>query len=135
MDYAFLIYLASTLGNVTTFLAILSVVALVATGIGVLMLFAAKIAGEADHNEDFDKQFKTMKGWFKTAFVVALLSCFIPGERIIYMMVGASIVQDVVEDPRTAGITDRVVRLIEQKLDEELDANTPQETNQDTVES
>ena len=64
-----------------------------------------------------------------TAFVFINFSmaALIPTEKTIYMMAGASIAQDIANNPKTIATMDKVYKLIDSKLDEQIKSLTDKE--------
>lgn len=118
MELALLVYSVSLLDGILTFLTFASIVValgLVASGIGCLEGYG-----------DTEKP----KLWFKRSlialFIIVFVSTFIPNERTAYMMVAAYATQRIAETPEAKETGDKVLTLINGKLDQLiLEANEP----------
>jgi len=59
----------------------------------------------------------------KATSVLLLIGCislFTPTEKTIYIMAAASIAQDIANSPKTAATLDKVYKIVDKKLDEQL---------------
>ena len=118
MELALLVYAISLLEGLRTFL----VVAAFAAG---MVIIGSGIATLESYNDT-----AAAKRWFKrsviTLAVLGFLSTLIPTERTAYVMVAAYATQKVAESPEVRDTGDKVLTLINSKLDQLiLEANEP----------
>jgi hypothetical protein len=52
--------------------------------------------------------------------LLGFINVFTPTEKTIYIMAGASIAQDIANSPKTAATLDKVYKIVDKKLDEQL---------------
>lgn len=118
MELALLVYAISLLEGLRTFLVVAAFAAgMVIIGSGIATL------------ESYDDT-AAAKRWFKrsviTLAVLGFLSTLIPTERTAYIMVAAYATQKVAENPEVRDTGDKVLTLINSKLDQLiLEANEP----------
>lgn len=118
MELALLVYAISLLEGLRTFLVVAAFAAgMVIIGSGVACL-------ESYHDTT------TAKRWFKRSVIslaiLGFLSTLIPAERTAYIMVAAYATQKVAESPEVRDTGDKVLTLINGKLDQLiLEANEP----------
>lgn len=118
MELALLVYAISLLEGLRTFL----VVAAFAAGMAII---GSGISTLESYNDT-----AAAKRWFKrsviTLAVLGFLSTLIPTERTAYVMVAAYATQKVAESPEVRDTGDKVLTLINSKLDQLiLEANEP----------
>ncbi len=118
MELALLVYAISLLEGLRTFL----VVAAFAAG---MVIIGSGIATLESYNDT-----AAAKRWFKrsviTLAVLGFINTLIPTERTAYIMVAAYATQKVAESPEVRGTGDKVLTLINSKLDQLiLEANEP----------
>jgi len=109
MDLITVIYLADVVGGVTKlllYITTLSFLASCAFGIGVLYDTGIKI--------------KTYFAILVFSIIIGIITVAIPSKQAIYMMAGAKVVQDISKDPRTQQTMDKIYKIIDNKLDEQL---------------
>ena len=110
MELALLVYAISLLEGLRTFL----VVAAFAAG---MVIIGSGIATLESYNDT-----AAAKRWFKrsviTLAVLGFLSTLIPTERTAYVMVAAYATQKVAESPEVRDTGDKVLTLINSKLDQ-----------------
>jgi len=63
---------------------------------------------------------KSILKYMVTFLVLAFTSVLIPSEKTMYVMVGAYAAQKVYQSPETKVISEKVLKVIEQKLDEQI---------------
>ena len=118
MELALLVYAISLLEGLRTFL----VVAAFAAG---MVIIGSGIATLESYNDT-----AVAKRWFKRSVIslaiLGFLSTLIPTERTAYIMVAAYATQKVAESPEVRDTGDKVLTLINGKLDQLiLEANEP----------
>ena len=123
MELALLVYAISLLEGLRTFL----VVAAFAAG---MVIIGSGIATLESYNDT-----AAAKRWFKrsviTLAVLGFLSTLIPTERTAYIMVAAYATQKVAENPEVRDTGDKVLTLINSKLDQLiLEASEPKKKGQ-----
>ena len=123
MELALLVYAISLLEGLRTFL----VVAAFAAGMVIIGSGLATLESYSDT--------AAAKRWFKrsviTLAVLGFLSTLIPTERTAYIMVAAYATQKVAENPEVRDTGDKVLTLINSKLDQLiLEASEPKKKGQ-----
>ena len=118
MELALLVYAVSLLDGLLKFLTIMCAVA-------VLGVIASGIATLESYNDT-----AAAKRWFKRSVIslaiLGFLSTLIPTERTAYIMVAAYAAQKVAESPEVRDTGDKVLTLINSKLDQLiLEASEP----------
>lgn len=116
MSAMWIIYLADVVGGLTALFGVFGMLILV------LQCFAFPIFNDIcdSYKEGQAKAFGLIKIATPSALFMLLLAVFIPSKQTIYMMAAAKVGQDIVEAPATKEISDKVLKLINQKLDEQL---------------
>jgi len=118
MNYAMLIYWASVLDGVKgSFIGIviLCAIGFIMTGIGSLV-----VSFEYDSLNNAKKPMAWCRNFAIGMFAALIANSFIPSERTMYLMMGAQLVQDVARNPRVQNVGDRVIALVEHKLDQAI---------------
>lgn len=113
MSISLLIYLASVSGNLGT---TMSVIGFVGLFIVIATKGAAFLATQMD--ESPVPKIPSWPLWMFGAMV--FIASFLPNKETIYMMAGAAIVEDIAESPEAARIGDRLIILLESKLDQAI---------------
>lgn len=111
MDLAILVYAISILKPLSiifTFMIIISM----------MMLFITLMFYMSDYYIKDTTFISTRRYCITGLFIAAIGVIFIPSERTAYMMVGAYAAQKIATDPTVARINEKVVKLIERKIDE-----------------
>ena len=140
MTLAFLIYLIQFLSSLQVVLIALAVLCLIATVI--LGICWSDISTKDEFNEDGTKRMnsrlakansylKRLRFYGGTGIALVLVATLIPSERTAYMMAGGYVTQKIAESPAAAEIGNKVLTIINAKLDvminDELDKLTPKE--------
>jgi hypothetical protein len=118
MSIVLLVYLASVVDSlkfVSGFLAIALSLFLIGYFVGV-----AIYNSEPSYTQ---KDKATVKHPRKIIFAILLsltLTVFTPSEKAVYIIAGASIAQDIANSPKTAATLDKVYKIVDKKLDEQL---------------
>lgn len=109
MDLALLVYAISILKPLNVTFSLLAMLTTVVLGIVIIV----------NSTDDLlPKTFTSIRRWCLSIFVVSGIGVvFIPSERTAYMMVGAYTAQRIATDPVVARLNDKVVKLIENKID------------------
>lgn len=111
MSIVLLVYLASIVRDVKFALVLLLLLGVPA--------FGTVITYQITENKKEMSSLPVKK--FVAMFVVALLLAIgIPDERTIYILAGASIAQDIANSPKTAATLDKVYKIVDKKLEEQL---------------
>ena len=116
MSIVLLVYLASVVHSLTVVFALYAIFSIILIGI---VKFAKII--HADETRKPENPFKHIKKWVASVVVAILLAVLIPSERTMYIMAGASIAQDIANSPKTAATLDKVYKIVDSKLDEQLE--------------
>lgn len=110
MSFELALYLINILQNVDALLCSLGVV------IGFIGLM---VLGESSRaREDKESLTKTAKHLLVTAIALFTLSTMIPSEKTMYMILGSKITKNVISNPEVQKISDKVLTILNQKLDE-----------------
>lgn len=130
MELAFLVYALGFLGKLQVALILLAVAA--AATIFILSAFASiDLKSTMKYQPEDSKKYKEAEAQLAAnkkvvkrlvitaAFCLALLT-FLPSEKTAYTMVGAYAVQTVATHPATVETSEKVLKLINNKLDEHL---------------
>ena len=126
MELSLLVYLISVLGNLNPALGFLTVVGfMISAGAGIVFIFArSERATEAT--------LALIKKVFAVAMTVAcvsgLLSVLLPNEITAYIMLGAYATQKVAEDPRTQELGNKVLKIVNVKMDQYIEEMTAKAT-------
>ena len=118
MSIVLLVYLASIVDS-------LKVVTGIAAGLLTAILIVYNIAVAIYNSEcDYYNRDKTSVKHVKKILSVIVLSLLInvltPSEKAVYIIAGASIAQDIANSPKTAATLDKVYKIIDKKLEEQL---------------
>jgi hypothetical protein len=111
MSIVLLVYLASISKDLSFALVCLSVLGFLGLGVYTLAMIV-------DFNKKFDEL--GVKKWFVLCFISLFTAVLLPSEKTIYIMAGASIAQDIANSPKTAATLDKVYKIVDKKLDEQL---------------
>jgi multidrug transporter EmrE-like cation transporter len=109
MDLALLVYGISLLEKFQFFF-----------GIGLAILFVASFVTVLARSDDSIEEETAYKIWKRcgiTAVCFALILTILPNEKTAYTMVGAYAAQKIAQDPRTQEVGNKVLTIINQKLD------------------
>lgn len=117
MDLALLVYAISTLEGVKAILGglvALSIVICVA-----LFIYMGDQYGDDNKNKAW--AWKRIKMWFATGLASLFFFALLPTQKTAYTMVGAYAAQKVAENERVQQLSGKVLKIIEQKLDDYID--------------
>lgn len=114
MSIVMMIYLAGVVDGLKHFFV-------VSTFIGVICAFSNSIF----HVLEGGKFYKIIPIY---TVVVGLFAAIIPSEKTVYLMAGASIAQDIAANPRVLQTMDKVFKVVDSKLDEQLKDKAKGET-------
>lgn len=109
MSLAFLLYIAHCCGTIQCVLGLLTLGIFISV-VGLSIQHASEYNPDEEKTKKFIKRLKKCVYVFLAVAVVAILS---PSERTIYMMMGASYIQN-------SSITPKIEKIIEKKLDSYL---------------
>lgn len=121
MSIVLLVYLASVVDSlkfVSGFLAITLTLFLAGYSICIAIYNAEPLYGEK-------RERATVKHPRKILAVIILMivtTVLTPSEKSVYIIAGASIAQDIANSPKTAATMDKVYKIIDSKLEEQLEA-------------
>jgi len=113
MSISLLIYLASVSGNLGAALGVIGFI-----GFGAFGLFKGVAFVASKMEDDTVPNIPSWPIWVFASMI--LVSAFLPNKETIYMMAGAAIIEDIAETPEAARIGDRLITLIEGKLDQAI---------------
>ena len=108
MDLITVIYLADVVNNVVFLLSMLAMFS---------FIVACTVCLHTLHEGG---SLKNAFAIFVFSVTMSLISSIIPSKQAIYMMAGAKVVQDISKDPRTQNTLDKIYKIIDNKLDEQL---------------
>ena len=128
MELALLVYFASVVGGVSTFLGLLALV-LFCISVGFAMTLLTVNLGVKEYSfesdEDLKRQLKIKSIFTKSvkwaipfAVIFALLSVLLPTERTVYLMTAAYATQTIAQNDRVQKIGSDVLEVVENKLSE-----------------
>lgn len=117
MDLALLVYAISLLGRIQTALDIVTSVTLAILMISLFLM----IRGWMDDEDQSPQLLKTSKIALGLFVSFGTISIFVPTEKTAYMMTAAYATQQIAEKPETKQITDKVLKIINAKLDSYID--------------
>lgn len=133
MDLALLVYGISVLGNISPALGILLFVSFFAFGITLIYRLAGLSIESWDSQTTIKRKMDARPAvdkWIKRIFAVfaisTVLMVIIPSEKTAYMMVGAYATQKIAENDKVQQTGQKVLTLIEQKLDTYIDEGLKQ---------
>ena len=118
MSIVLLVYLASVVDSIKS-LGVLAMFLTPVVFLGYAWIIAFDNIGKKQEEKSKVKYVKTM---IVTFFIGMFLSVFTPTEKTMYIMAGASIAQDIANSPKTAATMDKVYKIIDSKLEEQLEA-------------
>ena len=128
MELALLVYFASVVGSISTFLWLFSFVLLVISMVFVIILLTGDLGikkryGETE--EELNNQLKikstltkSVKWTIPFAVIFALISVLLPTERTVYLMTAAYATQTIAQNDRVQKIGSDVLEVVEKKLSE-----------------
>lgn len=117
MSIVLLVYLASivdSIKNLGGFLMFATPLVFLAS----LWVISFDNIGKREVDKSKLKYVKTM---IATLFIGIFLNTFTPTEKTLYLMAGASIAQDIANSPKTAATLDKVYKIVDKKLEEQLE--------------
>ncbi len=110
MSISLIIWLADVSANFATLLGI-------ASGVGAVLLllyFGASLAESHEYS-------KVGVGvWSLIVSIAAITAVMLPSKQALYMIAGVSVAEKVIADPRVQATTEKVILLINSKLDAEI---------------
>jgi hypothetical protein len=109
MNIVLLVYLASIVDTVKASAGVLFMIILIAF---LFYLFVCLMDGE---------RVRHGKKISAVILFMGLVNLFTPSEKTIYLMAGASIAQDIANSPKTAAAMEKVYKIVEKKLDSQLE--------------
>lgn len=128
MDLALLVYGISLLHKISIFFAVLMFIGIATCIIALIYRGAELSINTWDDQQRVKWKQERIPGTMKVvwtsatvAIVFCLLGIFVPSEKTAYTMVGAYAAQKVAEDPKVHDISNKVLTIINQKLDHYVD--------------
>ena len=128
MELALLVYFASVVGSISTFLIILAIMLFCISVAFVITLLTGNLGiktryGETE--EEIKNQLKikstltkSVKWTIPLTIIFALLSVLLPTERTVYLMTAAYATQTIAQNDRVQKIGNDVLEVVEKKLNE-----------------
>lgn len=117
MELSLLVYTISVISNLNFLIVILVVLSLLAA------LFCGLASTDFGTSKDEKlKLHKYAKRFSISALVMCLLFALLPSEKTMYVMVGAYAAQKVAENPDVQRLSEKTLKVIEDKLDEHIAA-------------
>lgn len=117
MDLALLVYAISLLKGIRGALGLVTTLTLLTIATSLFLMFLRYM----DDEYQPPQLVKTAKIALGLFISFGTLSIFIPTEKTAYMMTAAYATQQIVEKPETKEITDKVLKIINAKLDSYID--------------
>lgn len=111
MELALFVYAASVLEKLAQYLSTLTAIGTV----GAFMIGAAVLIFDVEAPKFLRK---LGMGFAVVACVASLVGVFVPKEKTAYMMLGAYAAQKIAESPKAEQVSEKVITLINIKLDE-----------------
>ena len=119
MELSLLVYLISVLGNLNPALGFLTAVGLLISAFSAISFMIAR--------SEYAKE--TTLIIFKKAFTISMtvscvagfLNIILPNEKTAYIMLGAYATQKVAEDPRTQELGNKVLKIVNTKMDKYIE--------------
>lgn len=109
MNIVLLVYLASIVNTVKAVSGMCALFILV--GLVVYIYSALMLSSDLFH----------IKKTITAVVLLGSISILTPSEKTIYLMAGASIAQDIANSPKTAAAMEKVYKIVEKKLDSQLE--------------
>ena len=138
MELALLVYFASVVGSVSTFLGLSSFVLFCISTAFIISLLVGKLGVKEysyDTEEELENELKIKKILIKSikwtiplTIVFALLSVLLPTERTVYLMTASYATQTIAQNDRVQKIGSDVLEVVEKKLSE-MKGNSGENSN------
>ena len=116
MELAMLVYGVSFLSNFMSFL----VFVLVALVLIVIFKLIGYTDSKWDKNVKWEDTVKSIKKDAVVFLIIGFCAILIPSQKTMYVMVGAYAAQKVAQSPETKVISEKVLKIIEIELDEQI---------------
>lgn len=124
MDLALLVYAISLLHKISVFFAVMMFIGIAALTVALIYRGAELSINTWDDQQRVKWKQERIPGAMKVvwtgatvAIVFCVLGIFVPSEKTAYTMVGAYAAQKVAEDPKVHEMSNKVLTIINQKLD------------------
>ena len=128
MELALLVYFASVVGSISTFLGLLSFILVSVSTAFIITLLMGGLGVEIyslDTEQKLENELKIKKILVKItklaipfAVIFALISVLLPTERTVYLMAAAYATQTIAQNDRVQKIGSDVLEVVEKKLSE-----------------
>ena len=128
MELALLVYFASIVGSVSTFLGLSAFVLLSVSTVFIIVILAGNLGVKQysfDTEDELNNQLKIKSLLIKSiklttpfAIIFALISTILPTERTVYLMTAAYATQTIAQNDRVQKIGSDVLEVVEKKLSE-----------------
>ena len=116
MELAMLVYGVSFLSNFMSFL----VFVLVALVLIVIFKLIGYTDSKWDKNVKWEDTVKSIKKDAVVFLIIGFCAILIPSQKTMYVMAGAYAAQKVAQAPETKVISEKVLKIIEKELDEQI---------------
>lgn len=126
MELSLLVYLISVLGNLIPVLGFITAVGLLFSGFASIVFFFARAENAKETTLALIKRVFTVT--MTVACVAGFLNIFLPNEKTAYIMLGAYATQKVAEDPRTQELGNKVIKIVNSKMDQYIEDMTAKAT-------
>lgn len=128
MELALLVYFASVVGGISTFLGLSAFVLFCVSVAFIIVLLTCDLGVKkysSDTEDDLNHQLKiksiltkSIKWTIPLAVIFALISTLLPTERTVYLMTAAYATQTIAQNDRVQKIGSDVLEVVEKKLSE-----------------
>lgn len=128
MELALLVYFASVVGSISTFLGLSSFVLFCISTAFIISLLTCDLGVKkysSDTEDALNHQLKikstltkSIKWTIPFAVIFALISVLLPTERTVYLMTAAYVTQTIAQNDRVQNIGNDVLEVVEKKLSE-----------------
>ena len=128
MELALLVYFASVVGSISTFLGLLAFILVSVSTASIVTLLVGDLGvykDSWDTDQKLDNELKIKKILIKSVkwtipltVVFALVSVLLPTERTVYLMTAAYATQTIAQNDRVQKIGSDVLEVVEKKLSE-----------------
>ena len=128
MELALLVYFASVVGSISTFLGLLAFILVSVSTASIVTLLVGDLGvykDSWDTDQKLDNELKIKKILIKSVkwtipltIVFALVSVLLPTERTVYLMTAAYATQTIAQNDRVQKIGSDVLEVVEKKLGE-----------------
>jgi len=122
MELALLVYGISVMSSLAAFCVFICVCLVIIVIFKLVAYDFTPSYKRAENQWEITK--KSIGKYMVTFLVLAFTTVLIPSEKTMYVMVGAYAAQKIAQAPETKVISDKVLKVIEQKLDQQINEVT-----------